>query len=102
MPRRKRGSALALPTMMAELSVASYEVIARRMLIMATGTCSPAEYKRMVHEKTAAATSTTLRLVKSGGRVPAASLLAPWHNRATANAKRLRRLSSTSRTKPLV
>ena len=77
MPRRKRGSALALPTMMAELSVASYEVIARRMLMMATGTCSPAEYKRMVHEKTAAATSTTLRPVKSGGRVAADAMAQP-------------------------
>jgi len=90
MSRRRRGSALAFPAMMTELSCASYEVIARRTLMMVTGTCSSAEYWRVVHEKTAAATS-TLRLVTNGGPASAASLLAPWHSRATANAKRLRR-----------
>lgn len=91
MRRRKPGSAFALPTMMAELGFASFEVIARRSLLMATGACSSAEYQRMVHEKMAAATSTTLSLASSGGFASASSLLAPWHSRATANAKRLRR-----------
>lgn len=90
MSRRRRGSALAFPAMMTELSCASYEVIARRMLMMVTGTCSSAEYRRMAQEKTAAATS-TLRLVTNGRPASAAALLAPWHSRATANAKRLRR-----------
>jgi hypothetical protein len=90
MPRRKRGSSLALSVMMAELSFASFEVISRRTVMMATGTCSAAEYQRMVHEKTAAAASTALRFVSSAGHAPATSLLAPWHRRAKANAKRLR------------
>jgi hypothetical protein len=91
MRRCKRGSILALPTMMAELSFASFEVVGRRAMMMATGACSAAEYQRMVDEKTAAATSTALRLATSGGLVSATSLLAPWHSRAKANVKRLRR-----------
>jgi len=91
MRHRKRGSPFTLPTMMAELGFASFEVVARRSLLMATGACSPAEYQRMMHEKMAAATSAILRLATSGGFASASSLLAPWHSRATANAKRLRR-----------
>lgn len=91
MRRRKRECVFAFPTMMAELGFVFYEVIARRTLMMAAGACSSAEYQRMVHEKTAAAMSTTLHLATSRGFATAASLLAPWHSRATANAKRLRR-----------
>jgi hypothetical protein len=91
MRRRKRRSALALPRIMAEMSLASFEVIGRRTLMMATRTCSDAEYKRMVREKMVAAASSIRRLAMSGGRAPAASLLKPWHSRAKANVKRLRR-----------
>ncbi len=91
MSRRKRASALALPVMAVQLGLASFEVIARRTLMMATGACSPAEYRRMVAEKQAAVARSATLLAKSGGRASATSLLAPWHSRATANAKRLRR-----------
>ena len=41
--------------MTAELAWASWETIIRRALMMAQSTCSPAEYHRMLSEKTAAA-----------------------------------------------
>ena len=43
-----------MPLTMARLSLASWETIARRTLLMASGTCPPAEYRRMVTEKLAA------------------------------------------------
>ena len=55
MKKRKRTKAVPLPLMMAELTLASWETIARRTLMMAQGTCSPAEYRRMVREKAHAA-----------------------------------------------
>ena len=91
MKKRKRTKAVPLPVMMAELTFSSWETIARRTWMMAQGTCSPAEYRRMVHEKAQAALYSGLALTASTGAVTAAALLAPWHKRATANAKRLRR-----------
>jgi hypothetical protein len=89
--KRKTNTSLGLSAMVAELGVASAQVIMRRTMMIATGACSPAEYRRMVGEKAAAVAATSLLLVKSGGRASPKSLLAPWHARATANAKRLRR-----------
>ena len=40
--------------MMAEMMLASWETIARRTLLIARDTCTPAEYRRMVIEKAAA------------------------------------------------
>ena len=57
--------------------------------MMAQNTCSPAEYNRMVAEKTAAALDIGLLLVSPG--VSAEALLQPLHSRATANARRLRK-----------
>jgi hypothetical protein len=74
--------------MMAELTVASWETIARRTLMMAQGACSVAEYQRMAAEKMAAVQISTAALM--GGRGHAA-VLAPFVVRARANAKRLRR-----------
>jgi hypothetical protein len=82
--RRKR----ALPLMLAEMTLASWETVARRTLLIARNTCSPAEYKRMVIEKAAAFQSSTLAVMSGRGT---RAVLAPWHLRATANAKRLRR-----------
>ncbi len=76
--------------MMAELTLASWETIARRTSMMVGGTCSPAEYQRMVLEKTRAARHSAMALMK-GGTHDLAAALAPWHRRATANARRLRR-----------
>ena len=92
MPRRKRQRAPALPPLMfAELALASWETIARRTLMMAQGTCTPAEYARMVIEKAAAGQSTALALSRKRTRHNLRSVLGPWHRGATANVKRLRK-----------
>jgi hypothetical protein len=59
--------------------------------MMAQGSCSPAEYQRMIAEKAQAAAASTMILMAGGGRAPIAAVLAPWRSRARANAKRLRR-----------
>jgi hypothetical protein len=74
--------------MMAQLTVASWETIFYRTMMMARQSCSPAEYQRMVLEKAAAMRSSTAALVaQKGGR----AVLAPFLWRARGNAKRLRR-----------
>lgn len=85
--RRRR----PLPLMVAELMMASWETMARRSLMMLQGTCPPAEYQRMATEKAAAMQLSALAVW--GGRSKTQAL-APWHKRATANAKRLRRAKS--------
>lgn len=87
----KRRKTVPLPLMVAELTASSWETVARRTWMMARGTCSPAEYQRMVAEKTAAACLTGFGLATGTHRGSVAALLDPWHSRATANAKRLRR-----------
>lgn len=77
--------------MIAELMLASWETMARRTWMMSQGSCSPAEYRRMVREKAQAAGLSGLALAFPGRRDIAAACLAPWHRRATANARRLRR-----------
>jgi hypothetical protein len=101
MRARKRRKAVSLPMMMTDLMMASWETIARRTLLVAQNKCSPAEYHRMVREKALAAATSGLRLISSGGRASMASVLAPWHSRAVANAKRLRksRLGASVRSK---
>ena len=91
MRARSRRKTASLPGMMTDLMMASWETIARRTLLIAQNKCSPAEYQRMVREKASAAASSGLRLISSGGGASLASLLAPWHSRAVANAKRLRK-----------
>ncbi len=90
MKSRRRRTARPLPLMLLELTLASWETISRRTLLMARGACSPAEYQKMVREKAAALTQTTRSLARSRTPSPTA-LLSPWHAKATANAKRLRR-----------
>ena len=85
----KKSSPAALPLMVAELALASWETMLRRSLLIAQGSCSTTEYQRMVLEKTRAAQLSALALTKADGDMTAA--LAPWHSRAVANAKRLRR-----------
>lgn len=91
MKARKRRKPVPLPLMMAELTFASWETIARRTRMMAQGTCSPAEYRRMLLEKAQAASRSAAALASSRRRGSVAALLAPWHSRATANARRLRK-----------
>jgi hypothetical protein len=80
----------AIPAMMTKLALASAETIFHRSLMMAWGTCSAAEYQRMVTEKLAAGQSAMLAAL--AGRSHAA-MLAPYLCRSRANAKRLRRRS---------
>ena len=88
MKKRLSNSPYALPMMMARLTVASWETIFYRTLMMAQGACSAAEYHRMAAEKVAAMRSSMAALVTGQGD---AAVLAPFHNRARANARRLRR-----------
>jgi hypothetical protein len=74
--------------MMARLTMASWETIFRRSVMMVQGTCSPAEYQRMADEKMAALQTSMLALAR--GRSHAA-VLAPFVSRTRANVKRLRR-----------
>jgi hypothetical protein len=88
---KKQHSALSpftFPMMMAELTMASWETVFHRSLMMAQGTCSAAEYQRMGLEKAAAMGSAMTALMT--GRSQAA-VLSPFVTRARANAKRLRR-----------
>ena len=76
--------------MMAELAMASWETIARRTAMIGRGALSPAEYQRMVLEKAVAMQQSAIAAMTGRGKK---AVLAPWHKRATANARRLRRKS---------
>jgi hypothetical protein len=82
--QRRRNTSLATIN---ALMWASGETIARRTLMMAQGTCSAAEYQRMVTEKVVATQKSMLALMTGGSSM---SLIAPYLRSATANAKRLR------------
>jgi hypothetical protein len=75
------------PAMMTQLTLASWETIFHRSMLMAQGTCSAAEYQRMVMEKAAAMQASTLALMTGRGH---AAVLAPYLVRSRANARRLR------------
>jgi hypothetical protein len=62
--------------MMTEMMLASWETIARRTLMIARDTCTPAEYRRMVIEKVAALQRSTLAGMSGRGT---RAVLAPWH-----------------------
>jgi len=88
MHKPPRGSLFAFPIMMTTLAATSWETIWRRTMMMAQGTCSPAEYRRMVAEKSSALRSSAAALM--AGRSNTA-VLAPFVTRTRANVKRLRR-----------
>ena len=90
MRKHARDATFAIPMMMAQLSIASWETILRRTLMMAQGTCSAAEYQRMAAEKAAAVQISAAALMGGLGQT---AVLAPFVVRARANAKRLRRQS---------
>ena len=77
--------------MLGELAFSSFETIARRTAMMAQGTCSPAEYQRMVAEKATAMQRSGLALATSSRKNRAMAALTPFHSRTMANAKRLRK-----------
>ena len=89
MAKRRPRPAVPLPLLMTELAAASFETMMRRMAMMAAGSCSLAEYQRMVLEKAEAAQHSALALMLPNGTWH--EMLTPWHKRARANAKRLRR-----------
>jgi hypothetical protein len=77
--------------MLTELVMASWETVTRRALLIAENKCSPTEYARMFDEKAEAAAIAGFITMSSGGRITPASMLAPWHRHAVANARRLRK-----------
>jgi len=77
--------------MAAELALSSWETAARRLLMMASGTCSAAELARMASEKAWAGYRSALSLASQQSQGAASAALAPWHRKAVANAKRLRK-----------
>ncbi len=91
MTKPRRRAALPLPLMMADLAFASWETMLRRTVMMAQGNCSPAEYQRMVLEKAQAAQASLLALMMPSRAADMSAIVAPWHRRARANARRLRR-----------
>jgi hypothetical protein len=88
MKKTRHRKAVRLPAMMTELMSSSFETIARRSWMLARGKCSPTEFARMVLEKQRALCLSGFALLSGAS---AASILAPFHRGATANAKRLRR-----------
>ncbi len=80
-------SPFALPIMWTELAMASWETIWHRTALMASGTCTFAEYESMLSEKMGAMTQAGAALF--AGKQPA-DVLRPFHKKATANARRLR------------
>jgi hypothetical protein len=88
--KRRRKASLPL-SMMTNLTLASWETLARRTLLIAQNKCSQAEYQRMVLEKTEAATQSAMTFIFSGGQASIEALMAPWNSRATANVRRLRK-----------
>jgi hypothetical protein len=78
----------ALPIMWTELAIASWETVWHRTALMVTGECSSAEYERMIAEKMKAVFQSGMAM--AAGK-DAEDVLRPFHRRATANARRLRK-----------
>jgi hypothetical protein len=91
MKRRQRRKPAPFPVLLAELAVSSWETIAWRSWLILQGSCSPEEYQRMIEEKVEAAHRSGLALAFPGMNGTIEDVLAPWHQSATANAKRLRK-----------
>lgn len=93
---KKTPALVPLPVMLTELTLASWETIARRTWMMASGTCTRAEYHRMMLEKTSAAQRSAALLLEPSAMFDVAAIIAPWHGRAASNARRLRRRRASS------
>ena len=87
MKKSAAGRATTLPNLYSELALASWETIVHRTMMMVTGTCSVDEYQRMVTEKSEALQHSAFALMTGGSE---RAVLAPFHAKARANAKRLR------------
>jgi hypothetical protein len=88
MKRRTKKVAAPLPLLLAELTVFSWETMARRAAMMVQGTCSTAEYQRMLLEKMRAAQLSAAAVALNRGLL---AILQPWHQQTRANARRLRK-----------
>ena len=88
MKRPTHASSFGFPFLMARMMADSWETIWHRSMMMAQGTCSVGEYQRMVDEK-ATAMRRSMKALMTGQSQSA--VVAPFANRARANAKRLRR-----------
>jgi hypothetical protein len=82
---------MPLPMLAADLMLCSWETIARRSWMMMSGSCSAAEYQRMMVEKATAARRSATIMLASRHQADPAAILRPWHSGAAANVKRLRR-----------
>lgn len=81
-------AAYRVPFMMAEMTTASWETVWHRTALILSGQCTLVEYERMITEK--------LRAVQLAGTAAMTgesmeAMIHPFHKRAVANAKRLRR-----------
>jgi hypothetical protein len=88
---RTAGALRALPLMFGQMAAASVETIGRRTRLMAGGTCSPAEYRRMLQEKIEAVQESAAALASARDGRGLRAAIDPFHRRVTANARRLRR-----------
>ena len=89
MPMSKNPAAMsfAFPFMMGNLAMASWETIFHRTRMMVDGSCTVAEYQKMVAEKVAAAQMSTFALMTGRGQE---AVIAPYLRTARVNARRLR------------
>jgi hypothetical protein len=81
---------LAFPQTMAQLAFASWETIGYRLMLMAQGACTMAEYQLMTSEKVEALQLSMLALLTGAGHE---EVVQPYLQRAQNNAFRLRAVS---------
>jgi hypothetical protein len=89
MKKRAHRAPSPLPVMMAELAFDSWSTMLRRTQLILAGKCGPSEYQQMVLEKAEAAQASAAALFRVGPP-DLAAIVSPWHQRAKANARRLR------------
>ena len=88
MKRHAKKVAAPLPLLLAELTLFSWETMARRASMMMQGTCTAAEYQRMIFEKMRAVQLSAVAILFDQG---VGAALAPWHRAARTNVRRLRK-----------
>lgn len=87
---------LLLPLIVAELAIASWETMTHRSLMMVLGTCTRAAYQRMLLEKLSATQRSVLLRCQPWDGLDVTALPDLWHQRAAANARRLRQQAQGS------
>jgi hypothetical protein len=81
---------LAFPKMMAQLTLASWETVWHRIVLMGQGACTISEYQLMASEKVEALQLSTLALLTGCSQE---EIVTPYLERAQNNASRLRAAS---------